>query len=119
MLVLLNTAFDEWAQRFDELRAATDCPPMSAIDFLTGGLTAPETGGAAAWDAYSKWLAKPGMTAHDSAFIAHCGREGRAQIRHRKYKPSAEQRAERVAWAKSNARARTIEHTLVIKGESP
>lgn len=108
-MVLLNSAFDEWAQRFDELRAATDCPPMSAIDFLTGR--------AAVWDAYESWLAKPSMTVQDEAFIAHCGREGRAQIRHRKYKPSVEQREERVAWVKSNVRARTIEHTLVIKGE--
>lgn len=117
MLVLLNSAFDEWARRFDELRAATDCPPMSAIDFLTGGLTVPETGGAAAWDAYSKWLAKPGMTVHDEAFIAHCGREGRAQIRHRKYTPSMEQQETHVAWVKRKARARTIEHTLGVKGE--
>jgi len=33
-MVLLNAAFEEWAKRFDELRAATDCPPMSALEML-------------------------------------------------------------------------------------
>lgn len=104
MLVLLNSAFDEWARRFDELRAGTDCPEMAAIDFLTGG--------GEVWDMYSKWLALPGEL--DRAFLAflnHCGRVGREQIQCRMPKSSREQRAERSTWLRRHKPGRVIEHT--------
>lgn len=63
MLLLLNSVFDEWAQRFDELRALTDCP---SIYFATGELSA--------HDVFTSWLALPGITEHSQAFLNHCGK---------------------------------------------
>jgi hypothetical protein len=80
MLVLLNSAFDEWARRFDELRAATDCPPMSAIELLCP--TDKE-----AHAAFVLWLSKNGLTESGGTLLMHCHR-GRATLRRARLRPT-------------------------------
>lgn len=80
MLVLLNSAFDEWARRFDELRAATDCPPMSAIELLCP--TDKE-----AHAAFVLWLSKNGLTESGGTLLMYCHR-GRATLRRARLRPT-------------------------------
>lgn len=66
-MVILNAAFEEWAKRFDELRAVTDCPPMSALEMLC-----PTDHDAHA--AFMLWLTKNGLTEQGGALLMHCHR---------------------------------------------
>ncbi len=66
-MVLLNAAFDEWAARFDALRAATDCPTISAIDVLC---PIEET----AYTDFVAWLTKHGLMKQGGALLMHCHR---------------------------------------------
>ena len=62
-LVPLNSDFETWAARFETLRAASTCPPISALDFATDE--------DCAYDTFMLWLASPRITKEDAAFLDH------------------------------------------------